>query len=139
MNEGMTGTEIANRITLPTALARDWFNRGYYGTMSFNSRAVYQRYMGWYDANPVNLAPLDPAEQGRRYVVAMGGAKKVMALAKSVAAAGDYRWAATLLNNVVLADSANAAARNQLAGVYDQLGYLTLLRFTLYLGTRSST
>jgi alkyl sulfatase BDS1-like metallo-beta-lactamase superfamily hydrolase len=123
MNEGYVGTEIANRLTLPPVLAREWYNRGYYGTMSFNSRAVYQRYMGWYDANPASLAPLDPAEQSGRYVAAMGGARRVMALAKTAATGGDYRWAATLLNNVVLADAKNQAAKAQLASVYDQLGY----------------
>eukprot|EP01041_Mallomonas_annulata_P023768 gene23768-44346_t len=83
MNQGYVGAEIANRIALPPVLAREWFNRGYYGTMSFNSRAVYQRYMGWYDANPVNLAVLPPADQAGRYVEAMGGAAKVIALAQA--------------------------------------------------------
>lgn len=123
MNEGLTGPEIANRIALPPALAREWFNRGYYGTMSFNARAVYQRYMGFYDANPANLAPLDPADQATRYVAAMGGAAKVLDLARAAAIAADYRWAATLLNNLVLADATNTASRQALAGVYDQLGY----------------
>lgn len=123
MNEGLTGDEIAGRIALPPALAREWYNRGYYGTMSFNSRAVYQRYMGWYDANPANLSAMDPAEEGRRYVAAMGGGRRVMALAKAAASGGDYAWAAKLLNDVVLADAKNQAARQQLAGVYDQLGY----------------
>lgn len=123
MNEGLTGPEIANRIALPPALAREWFNRGYYGTMSFNARAVYQRYMGFYDANPANLAPLDPADQATRYVAAMGGAAKVLDLARAAAIAADYRWAATLFNNLVLADATNTASRQALAGVYDQLGY----------------
>jgi alkyl sulfatase BDS1-like metallo-beta-lactamase superfamily hydrolase len=123
MNEGLTGTEIANRIALPPSLAKDWFNQGFYGSMSFNSRAVYQRYMGWYDANPVNLAPLDPADESARYVAAMGGADRVIALARTAVAAGDDRWAATLLNRVVLADARNQGARDALAGVYDQLAY----------------
>ena len=62
---------------------REWYNRGYYGTMSFNSRAVYQRYMGWYDANPVHLAPLDPADEAGRYVALMGGPEKVLAAAQA--------------------------------------------------------
>ena len=123
MNEGLTGPEIANRIALPDALAREWFNRGYYGTMSFNERAVYQRYMGFYDANPANLDPLDPADQARRYVAAMGGPAKVLALARSAHARADDRWAATLLNNLVLAAPENRQAREMLAGTYDQLGY----------------
>eukprot|EP01030_Chromulinospumella_sphaerica_P030613 gene30613-31164_t len=83
MNQGYVGDEIASRIALPPVLANQWFNRGYYGTMSFNSRAVYQRYMGWYNANPVNLIPIPPADLARRYVEAMGGAGKVKALAQA--------------------------------------------------------
>lgn len=123
MNSGMTGPEIADRIALPESLARDWYNRGYYGTMAFNSRAVYQRYMGWYDANPVHLAELPPTDTGKRYVDALGGAKAVIALAKTATDKGDYRWAATLLNNVVMADAGNREARAALADIYDQLGY----------------
>ena len=125
MNEGLTGPEIANRIALPPSLARDWFNQGFYGSMSFNSRAVYQRYMGWYDGNPVNLAPLEPAEESARLVAAMGGADRVLALAKTASDAGDYRWAATLLNRLVMADAGDTPARGALAGVYTQLGYQT--------------
>jgi len=123
MNAGYVGDEIANRIQLPPALARQWFNRGYYGTMSFNSRAVYQRYMGWYDANPVHLAVLPPADQAKRYVEAMGGADKVLALAAAAHGKGDYPWAATLLNNVVLTDPDDKAAREALARAYDQMGW----------------
>lgn len=123
MNRGYTGPEIANRIELPAVLAKSWFNRGYYGTMSFNSRAVYQRYMGWYDANPVNLAVLDPADQATRYVEAMGGPAKVKALAAAAHSKGDYRWAATLLNNVVLADANDREAREALARAYDQMAW----------------
>lgn len=123
MNQGLVGEEIADRIALPPALAREWFNRGYYGTMSFNSRAVYQRYMGWYDANPAHLAVLPPADEAGRYVEAMGGAAKVRALAQAAADKGDYRWAATLLNNIVLSAPADAEAKAALAKVYDQMGY----------------
>ena len=123
MNEGLTGPEIADRIALPATLARDWYNQGFYGSLGFNARAVYQRYMGWYDANPVNLATLEPADESGRYVAAMGGADHVMALARSSAEKGDDVWAATLLNRVVLSNASNTAARAALASVYDQLGY----------------
>ncbi len=123
MNQGYVGAEIANRLELPPVLARRWFNRGYYGTMSFNSRAVYQRYMGWYDANPVSLAVLPPADEAARTVEAMGGSKRVMTLAGEAYDKGDYRWAAILLNKVVLADPSDAEAREALARVYDQMGY----------------
>lgn len=125
LNHGLTGDEIAAQIALPPSLARNWYNRGYYGSMSFNSRAVYQRYMGWYDANPAHLAPAPPAETGKRYVAAMGGAEKVMALAAEAAKAGDYAWSASLLNHVVMSDESQKAARAQLADTYEQLGYQT--------------
>ncbi len=123
MNEGMTGDEIAAAIQLPPPLAKDWFNRGYYGSMSFNSRAVYQRYMGWYDGNPAHLAPQPPADAGKRYVAAMGGAAKVRAMAKDAIGKGDYAWAATLLNHAVMADDGDKEAKALLASTYDQLGY----------------
>ncbi|MBO9558584.1 MAG: MBL fold metallo-hydrolase [Caulobacter sp.] len=125
MNEGLTGDEIAAAIDLPPSLAKDWFNRGYYGSMSFNSRAVYQRYMGWYDANPVHLAPQPPAQTGARYVEAMGGAARVRDMARAAAGKGDYAWAATLLDHLVMSDPADAAAKADLAAAYQQLGYQT--------------
>ncbi len=123
MNAGMTPREIAEVVKLPDVLAKQWYNRGYYGTTSHNSKAIYQRYLGWYDANPANLNPHPPEEEGKRYVVALGGASRVMELARDAAEGGDYRWAATLLNHVVFADGSNEAAKRQLADVYTQLGY----------------
>ncbi|MGA0607641.1 alkyl/aryl-sulfatase [Phenylobacterium sp. VNQ135] len=120
MNDGLTGAEIANRLKLPEVLDREWYNRGYYGTVSFNSRAVYQRYMGWYDANPVNLAPLEPADESARYVAAMGGPAKVLAEARKAFEAGDDRWAATLANRLVLADAKDTEARGLLARIYER-------------------
>jgi len=122
MNAGFTPAEIAEVLKLPDVLAKQWFNRGYYGTMSHNSKAVYQRYMGWYDANPANLNPLPPEPAAKRYVEAMGGADAVVALAGKAAQAGELRWAATLLNHVVFADDTNRAARDALAGIYTQMG-----------------
>lgn len=120
MNEGLLPAEIANRIKLPEALDSEWFNRGYYGTMSFNSRAVYQRYMGWYDANPVHLAPLEPADEAARYVDLMGGPAKVLAAAQGAYDKGDDRWAGELANRLVYADAKNTAARELLARTYDR-------------------
>jgi alkyl sulfatase BDS1-like metallo-beta-lactamase superfamily hydrolase len=122
MNSGLTGPEIANRLKLPPVLADEWYNRGYYGTVSFNSRAIYQRYMGWYDANPVHLAPLEPADESARYVAMMGGAETVLAAARKAYDAGDDRWAGELANRVVFADKSNTAAREFLAKVYDRQG-----------------
>ncbi|MBU6443541.1 MAG: MBL fold metallo-hydrolase [Alphaproteobacteria bacterium] len=123
MNSGLTSTEIAEVLELPQVLAKQWFNRGYYGTMSHNSKAIYQRYLGWYDANPANLNPLPPEPAAKKYVAVMGGAGKVMAEAESAVKAGELRWAATLLNHLVFADEHNMAARNLLADVYTRMGF----------------
>ena len=123
MNQGLNGDEIAAQLQLPAELENEWYDRPYYGSLSFNARAVYQFYMGWYDANPVNLAPMPPAETGKRYVAAMGGAAAVKSQARTAYDAGDYAWAAELLNHVVMADSADAEARDLLARCYDQLGW----------------
>ena len=123
MNSGLTSTEIAEVLELPQVLAKQWFNRGYYGTMSHNSKAIYQRYLGWYDANPANLNPLPPEPAAKKYVAAMGGADAVMKQAESAVKVGELRWAATLLNHLVFADEKNAAARNLLADVYTKMGF----------------
>ena len=123
MNKGFTPTEIAEQLKAPPALANQWFNRGYYGTYSHNSKAVYQRYLGWYDAIPANLNPYPPEERGKRLVAAMGGATKVIAEAKRAMKAGDYRWSSDLLHQMVFADPKNAEARALLADSYEQQGY----------------
>ena len=123
MNEGYTASEIAEVLTLPDVLRKQWFNRGYYGTMSHNSKAVYQRYLGWYDANPANLNPLPPEPAAKKYVEALGGADRVRDLARHAVAAGELRWAATLLNHAVFADGTDTASRVMLADVYTQLGF----------------
>lgn len=123
MNKGLNGDEIAATLQLPPELAQEWYDRPYYGSFSFNSRAVYQFYMGWYDANPVNLAPMPPVDTGKRYVAAMGGPASVKVQARAAYDAGDYAWAAELLNHVVMADNTDAEAKELLARCYDQLGW----------------
>jgi alkyl sulfatase BDS1-like metallo-beta-lactamase superfamily hydrolase len=123
MNAGLTGIEIAEVLELPEVLSKHWYNRGYYGTMSHNSKAVYQRYMGWYDANPANLHALPPEPAAKLYVEAMGGADAVVERARKASDAGEYRWAAMLLNHAVFADPQNQKARDLLADVYSQLAY----------------
>jgi alkyl sulfatase BDS1-like metallo-beta-lactamase superfamily hydrolase len=123
MNQGLTGPEIANTIELPEILSRQWYNRGYYGTMSHNSRAVYQRYLGWYDGNPARLNPLPPEDLGKRYVAALGGAAQALAQAKTAYESGDYRWAAELASQIVFADGTDQAARELLAKSFEQMGY----------------
>ncbi|MGC8534118.1 MAG: alkyl/aryl-sulfatase [Rhizomicrobium sp.] len=123
MNEGYTASEIAEVLVLPDVLRKQWFNRGYYGTMSHNSKAVYQRYLGWYDANPANLNPLPPEPAAKKYVEALGGAERVRELARHAVAAGELRWAAMLLNHAVFADGTDSASRILLADIYTQLGF----------------
>ena len=123
MNRGETAVEIAEAVKQPPALAKDWFNHGYYGTYSHNSKAVYQFYLGWYDAVPANLNPHPPAQRAQRYIAALGGARKAIALARKAMAAGDYRWSSDLLNQLVFAEPGNAQARALLADSYEQQGY----------------
>lgn len=122
MNQGLTGDEIAAKIRLPASLEREWYNRPYYGSLSFNARAVYQYYMGWYDANPVRLKVLPPEEGGKRYVEALGGPRRVMELAQAAYDKGDYGWAAELLNRLVFS-GAGSNARELLARCYEQLAW----------------
>lgn len=121
--QGFTPGEIAEAIEMPRPLAQSFPNRGYYGTVKHNARAVYQRYFGWYDGNPAHLDPLPPSQSAGRYVEAMGGADAVVSRARSAFDAGEYRWAAEILNHLVFTEPDNAAARQLLAGSYDQLGY----------------
>ncbi|AMO24104.1 alkyl sulfatase dimerization domain-containing protein [Ramlibacter solisilvae] len=124
MNQGLTPNEIAQAITkLPGELDRKWATRGYYGVLSFNVRAVYQRYLGFYDANPANLDPLPPVEAGKRYVAAMGGSAAVLAQLRDAMAKGDYRWAAQLGNHLVFAEPDNNEAREAQADALEQLAY----------------
>ena len=123
MNQGMTQAEIAEAIKAPPAIGDQWYNKGYYGTYSHNSKAVYQRYLGWYDAVPANLNPHPPAERAKRFVADMGGAAKVLAAAKKAMATGDYRWSSDLLNQLVFAEPTNAKGRAMLADSYEQQGY----------------
>ncbi len=122
-NQGHTPSEIAESLELPSSLARRFGNRGYYGTLRHNTRAVYQRYFGWYDGNPARLDPLPPVELGLRYVRALGGVEAVLEEARRAFEAADYRWVATLLDHLVFADERNTEARALLARTYDQLGY----------------
>ncbi len=123
MNRGETMAEIAEQLTQPPTLAARWSDHGYYGTYSHNSKAIYQFYLGWYDAVPAHLNPHPPTERATRMVAAMGGAGKVLRLAKKAMAEGDYRWSSDLLDTLVFAQPGNAAARALLADSYEQQGY----------------
>jgi len=121
-NQGLTMHEIAEQFTLPDGLAKEFYNRGYYGNLKHNVRATYQLYLGFWDGNPANLDPYPPAEEAKKYV-AMVGADKMLKTARSAYAQGDYRWAATVANKVVFAEPKNQAARNLEADALEQLGY----------------
>jgi len=123
MNHGWKAAEIAERLTLPKSLSRTWHVRGYYGTMSHNSKAVYQRYLGWYDANPANLNPLPPVERGRKYIEYMGGAEAAVARARVDFERGEYRFVAEAMSHAVFADPSNTEARQLGADALEQLGY----------------
>jgi alkyl sulfatase BDS1-like metallo-beta-lactamase superfamily hydrolase len=123
LNAGLTGSEIAEAMVLPSALENAWHARGYYGSVSHNVKAIYQRYMGWYDGNPAHLWQHTPEEAGKRYVSAMGGADAVVATAKAAFDEGDHRWAAQVLNHVLFADPTHEAAKALQADTLEQLGF----------------
>ena len=123
INQGYTSDEISNMIKLPEALAKNWYTRQYYGTVTHNSKAVYQKYMGWYDANPVNLNPLTPTESAMKWVEYLGDVDEVLPMAKADFDKGEYQWVAEITNTIVYADPANEAARLLCADALEQLGY----------------
>jgi len=122
-NQGLTPGEIAETLELPAALRGVFHNRGYYGTVRHNARAVYQNYLGWYDGNPAHLNPLPPVDAARRYVALAGGAGAMLHSARAAFETADYRWAAEVLNHLVFAEPDHAEAKALLAATYDQLGY----------------
>ena len=123
MNLGLGPAEIAETLRLPKALQQHLNVRGYYGTVRHNVKAVYQFYLGWFDAHPSNLDPLAPVDAARRYTALAGGADKLQAAAQLAFDAGEFRWAAELLKHAVFADAKNIAAKELLARTFEQLGY----------------
>jgi len=123
MNHGLTAAEIAETIKLPASLEGAWHGRGYYGHVRHNVKAIYQKYLGWYDANPVNLDPLPPVESGKKYVEYMGGADAILVRARKDFAKGEFRFVAQAVSHLVFAEPDNQAARAMLADTFEQLGY----------------
>ena len=123
MNLGQTPDEIAEGLSLPPALQADWGLRGYYGTVSHNAKAVYDRYMGWYDGVPANLNRHPPIARAKLFVEALGGSKALHRVTRKAFGAGDYRWAAELGQNGVFADPTDSVSRSLLADSYEQLAY----------------
>ena len=123
LNQGHTGPEIAELIELPPSLAEEWHCRELYGSVSHNTKAIYQRYMGWFDGNPAHLWEHPPVERAKRYVESMGGAEAVLEKARTSLNAGDYRWVAELVNHLVFAEPENQEAREMQARALEQLGF----------------
>src|SRR4030095_6299950 len=123
LNHGYKPPEIAERLTLPDSLSATWHVRGYYGTLSHNAKAVYQRDLRRHAANPANLNPLPPVERGRKYVEYMGGADAVIARAREDFERGEYRFVAEAMSHVVFAAPANVEARRLGASALEQMGY----------------
>ena len=123
MNQGYTSNEISAMLTLPKKLEKVWYTRPYYGTLAHNSKAVYQKYLGWYDANPVNLNPLPPSDTARKLVEYLGSTELVLCKAKKDYEKGEYQWVAQITKELVYADPSNQKARNLCADALEQLGY----------------
>jgi len=123
MNQGYVGTEIAEMIEMPPALDSAWHTHGYYGSVSHNVKAIYQRYVGWYDGNPAHLWQHPQEAAGARYVEVIGGIDATVAKAEQFADQGDLRFAAELASHAVFADPNHAAARTVLAEVLTRLGH----------------
>jgi alkyl sulfatase BDS1-like metallo-beta-lactamase superfamily hydrolase len=123
INQGYTSSEIAAMISLPPDLAQNWYTRQYYGTVAHNSRAVYQRFMGYYDANPVNLNPLPPDESAKKLVEYLGNTEAVLQKAREDYAKGEYQWVAQITNILVYAEPENKEARLLCADALEQLAY----------------
>jgi alkyl sulfatase BDS1-like metallo-beta-lactamase superfamily hydrolase len=122
-NHGYTATEIAEMVELPPGIGERFANRGYYGSVNHDVKAIYVHYLGWFDANPANLHPLPPVETAARTVDYMGGADAMLERARADYERGDYRWVAQVVNQVVFADPDNADARHLQADALEQLGY----------------
>ena len=123
INEGYAESEIANMIRLPEKLEKVWYTRQYYGTVSHNSKAVYEKYMGWYDGNPVHLAELTPTDYAKKMAEYLGDRAAVMEMARKDFEKGEYQWVAQLTNMLVFADPSDQEARYLCADALEQLGY----------------
>ncbi len=123
INLGYTENEISHMLTFPEKLDKVWYTRQYYGTLSHNIRAVYQKYMGWYDANPVNLNPLPPEDEAKKWVEYLGDTDKVLEKAQADYDKGNYQWVAKVTNTIVFADPKNTKARLLCADALEQLAY----------------
>ena len=123
MSHGLKPAEIAEGFQMPDGLANRWHARGYYGTVSHNVKAVYQRYLSWYDAHPANLHSLPPVPVAKKYIAYMGGMDAVMQRAQADFDQGEYRWVAEVMKHAVYAEPDHAAAREMAAAALEQMGF----------------
>lgn len=121
MNQGYVGSEIAELIQMPPALDTVWHTHGYYGSVSHNVKAIYQRYLGWYSGHPSDLWERPPVETAKRYADCFGGVPNMVVKARSYVQDGDLRFAAQLLKHAVFADAENQEAKTLLADVFEHL------------------
>jgi alkyl sulfatase BDS1-like metallo-beta-lactamase superfamily hydrolase len=124
MNAGLTGPEIADKLDLPKSLQDYLSVHGYYGTVRHNARAVYQFYLGWFDAHPADLDELPPVEKAKHYVALAGGVDNIVANAQTAYDTGDFRWASEILKQAVYAEPNHAGAKELLARTFEQMGYM---------------
>jgi alkyl sulfatase BDS1-like metallo-beta-lactamase superfamily hydrolase len=122
-NQGVTINQIHNVYETPKGIADQWYNRGYHGSPEHNSRAVVNRYLGYWDGNPATLIPLSPADSAPLYVEMMGGSQKIIAKGKQLHDEGEYMQAQEILNKLVQAEPQNRAGKDLLADVFEQIGY----------------
>jgi len=122
-NQGVTINEVQNVYKLPKSLEQNWAAHYYHGSEAHNSRAIINRYLGYWDGNPATLIPLSPRDSAPLYVEMMGGADKIMAKGKELYDQGKYLYASEILNKLVFAQPKNQPAKDLLAAVFEQIGY----------------
>jgi alkyl sulfatase BDS1-like metallo-beta-lactamase superfamily hydrolase len=122
-NQGVTINEIHNVYEVPDSLQKQWAARSYHGSVEHNSRAVINRYLGYWDGNPTTLIPLSPGDSAPLFVEMMGGAQPIIAKGRELFETGKYKLASEILNKLVYAEPRNQAAKDLLADVFEQIGY----------------
>jgi alkyl sulfatase BDS1-like metallo-beta-lactamase superfamily hydrolase len=124
INQGYTIEEVGRMVKLPESLSGEWYNSEFYGTVIHNAKAVYQRYLGWYNGNPVDLNRLLPEDSAKKYVDYMGGEDGVLAKARKSFEDGEYQWVAEVTKQVIYSNPDNQEAKLLCADALEQLGYI---------------
>ena len=124
INQGYTIEDVGRMVKLPNSLADEWYNSGFYGTVNHNAKAVYQRYLGWYTSNPVDLNKLLPEDSAKKYVEYMGGEDRVLEKARQSFCNGEYQWVGEVTKQVIYANPDNREAKLLCADALEQLGYI---------------